>query len=125
MDTNGRLLAAIVSPASLHDSHAGIALLEAAQGTWPGLGLCYADRAYQGARVAAGAAPTRVEVVGAEPGQKGFAVQPRRWVVERTFAHAGRCRRLARDYEGSNDAAQGFFTLACAMTLVRRIARQL
>lgn len=125
VDTDGRLLGAVISPASLHDSHGGIALLQAAQATWPGLLRCFADRAYRGARVAAGAAPTAVTVVGAEPGRKGFAVQPRRWVAERSFAHAGRCRRMARDYEGSDDAAQGFYVLASAMTLVRRIARRL
>lgn len=125
VDTNGRLLGCMVSPASLHDSHGGIALLQAAQTTWPGLLRCFADRAYQGVRVAAQAAPVAVTVVSAAPGQKGFAVQPRRWVVERSFAHAGRCRRLARDYEGTDDAAQGFFTLASAMILVRRIARRL
>jgi len=46
-------------------------------------------------------------------------------VVERTFAHAGRCRRLARDHEGSDDAALGFFVLANAMMLVRRLAKEL
>ena len=125
VDTGGRLLGSIVSPASLHDSHGGIALLQAAQTAWPGLLCCFADQAYRGARVAEGAAPTAVTVVGAEPGQKGFAVQPRRWVVERSFAHPGRCRRLARDYEGTDEAALGFFVLASAMVLVRRIAQRL
>ena len=125
VDTGGRLLGSIVSPASLHDSHGGIALLQAAQTAWPGLLCCFADQAYRGARVAEGAAPTAVTVVGAEPGQKGFAVQPRRWVVERSFAHPGRCRRLARDYEGTDEAALGFLVLASAMVLVRRIAQRL
>ena len=31
--------------------------------------------------------------------QVGFAVQPRRWVVERTFAWLGSGRRLSKDYE--------------------------
>jgi transposase len=46
-------------------------------------------------------------------------------VFERTFAHAGRCRRLARDHEATDDAALGFFVLANAMLLVRRLAREL
>jgi putative transposase len=28
-----------------------------------------------------------------------FTVVPRRWVVERTFAWLGQCRRLSKDYE--------------------------
>lgn len=123
-DTDGRLLEATVSPASTHDSHGGVALPRTAQDTWPGLERCFADQAYKGARVAKASAAA-MTIVGAEAGQKGFAVQPRRWVIERTFGHAGRCRRLARDYEGSDEAALGFFVLASAMTLVRRIAREL
>ena len=73
----------------------------------------------------AGATPVAVSIVGSPPGQRGFAVQPRRWVVERTFAWAGRCRRLARDHEATPSSALAFFVLACAMVLVRRLARQL
>lgn len=124
VDTDGRLLGATVSPASLHDSHAGIALLRASREAWPFLKCCFADSAYAGERVGTATA-VAVTVVSAEPGRKGFAVQPRRWVAERSFAHAGRCRRLARDHEGSDDAALGFFVLASAMLLVRRLAREL
>lgn len=46
-------------------------------------------------------------------------------VAGRTFAQAGRCRGLARDHEGGDDAALGFFVLANAMLLVRRLAREL
>lgn len=124
VDTDGRLLGASVSPASLHDSHAGIGLMRASRGAWPFLQRCFADSAYAGERVGAATA-IAVTVVSAEPGQKGFAVQPRRWVVERSFAHAGRCRRLARDHEATDDAALGFFVLASAMLLVRRLAQEL
>ena len=41
----------------------------------------------------------RHHVVSREPGQKGFVVLPRRWVVERSFGWVNRFRRLARDYE--------------------------
>jgi transposase len=39
--------------------------------------------------------------------QKGFAVHPRRWVVERTLAWLTACRRLARDYERHPEVSEG------------------
>ena len=124
VDTDGRLLLAAISPASLHDSHGGVVLLAASRRPWPFLARCFADRAYAGERVAT-ASSVRVSLVGNPPGQRGFAVQPRRWVVERTFAWAGRCRRLARDHEATPSSALAFLVLACAMVLVRRLARTL
>ena len=123
-DTDGRLLVAAVSPANLHDSHGGTALLRASRRPWPFLARCWADRAYTGKRVAT-ATPVAVSIVGAATGQKGFAVHPRRWVVERTFGWLGRCRRLARDHEATPSSALAFFVLAAAMILVRRLARPL
>lgn len=124
VDTDGRLLLAAVSPADLHDSHGGIALLEVSRQPWPFIQRCYADGAYAGPRVADATAIT-VEIVGAKPGQQGFAVQPRRWVIERTFGWTGRCRRLARDHEATPSSAAAFFVLAAATVLLRRIAKAL
>jgi transposase len=123
-DTDGRLLVAAISPADLHDSHGGVALLRASRHLWPFLAHCFADRAYRGERVGTATAIT-VEIVEPEAGQKGFAVQPRRWVIERTFSWISRCRRLARDHEATPSSALAFFVLAAAMVLVRRLARAL
>jgi NO-binding membrane sensor protein with MHYT domain len=62
-------------------------------------------------------------VVRKNPDQIGFAVQPRRWVVERFFAWIGRNRRLAKDFEATIDPARAFLYAASVMLLVRRIAR--
>ena len=123
-DTDGRLLLATTSTADLHDSHGGVALLKASRRPWPFLKQCFADRAYTGERVASATA-VMVAVVGAPAGQKGFAVQPRRWVIERSFGWVSRCRRLARDHEATPSSATAFLVLAAAMVLVRRLARQL
>jgi transposase len=42
---------------------------------------------------------TTLHIVRKPAGQRGFAVIPRRWAVERTFAWLTAHRRLARDYE--------------------------
>jgi transposase len=49
-----------------------------------------------------------VEIVRKNPDQVGFAVNPRRWVVERFFAWIGRNRRLAKDFEATIDSARAF-----------------
>jgi transposase len=123
-DTDGRVLLAAISQADLHDSHGGVALLRASRRSWPFLARCFADRAYAGERVGS-ATPVTVTVVGASPDQKGFAVHPRRWTIERTFGWLGRCRRLVRDHEATPSSALAFVVLAAAMVLVTRLARQL
>ena len=54
---------------------------------------------------------------------KGFEVPPRRWVVERTFAWLGRCRRLARDWESSIKSAEAWVLIAHIRRITRLLAR--
>ena len=64
----------------------------------------------------------RIEIVRREEGQRGFAVQPRRWVVERTFAWLGRSRRLAKDYERRLQSAEAFIKLSMIHLMLQRLA---
>ena len=67
--------------------------------------------------------PIRLEIVKrAEP---GFKVLPRRWVVERTFAWLGRCRRLSKDYEATTASSEAFVKLAMIHLMARRLVRKL
>ena len=80
------------------------------------------DSGCAGERVAT-ATLIAVEIVRKNPNQVGFAVNPRRWVVERFFAWIGRNRRLAKDFEATIDSARAFLYAASVMLLVRRLAR--
>jgi transposase len=53
-----------------------------------------------------------------------FAVMPRRWVVERTFAWLGRFRRLGKDYEYLPATSEAVIQLAMIQLLVRRLVLQ-
>ena len=64
-----------------------------------------------------------IETVKRSDTAKGFLILPRRWVVERTFAWLGRCRRLAKDWEKSIESATAFAHIASIRMLTRRIAR--
>jgi transposase len=52
---------------------------------------------------------------------KAFVVLPRRWVVKRTFAWLGRCRRLAKDWENLNRKALAFLRLASVRLMLRKL----
>jgi putative transposase len=52
-----------------------------------------------------------------------FAVVPRRWVVERTFAWLGRYRRLSKDYEFLTATSEAVIYLAMTRLLLRRLTR--
>ncbi|KMO12834.1 transposase, partial [Methylobacterium platani] len=52
----------------------------------------------------------------------GFALRPRRWVVERAFAWMARFRRLARDYERLPATLAGLHLVAFSVLLLRRAA---
>jgi putative transposase len=54
---------------------------------------------------------------------KGFRLLPRRWVVERTFAWLGRCRRLAKDFEASAATERAWLLVAHLRLLLRRLAK--
>ena len=62
------------------------------------------------------------DVVPAGDAAKGFVLLPRRWVVERTFAWLGRCRRLAKDWEKSIESSTAWTTIAHIRRLTRLIA---
>ena len=63
-----------------------------------------------------------IEIVRKPPDQVGFAVHPRRWVVERFFAWISRNRRLWKDPEATLASARAFLYAASVMLLTRRLA---
>jgi transposase len=85
----------------------------------------FADGGYQGPVFTRGqkkAMPSlTTEIVKRSDTAKGFGVLPRRWVVERTFAWLGRCRRLAKDLENLSRNALAFLKLASIRLMLRRL----
>lgn len=55
-------------------------------------------------------------------GSTGFVVQPRRWVVERSFGWLGRWRRLSKDYETLPEVSEAMVTLAAIRLMLHRLA---
>ena len=122
VDTDGRGLVLEPHPASIQDRDGGGPLLRGSRRIFPFIQRVFADSGCGGEKVAK-ATLIAVEIVRKDPDQVGFAVNPRRWVVERFFAWIGRNRRLAKDFEATINSARAFLYAASVMLLVRRIAR--
>jgi transposase len=120
VDTLGHLLALTVTPASADERTQVAALTEQVQQvTGEHVELAFVDQGYTGEEVATTAAEHGIQlrVVGLPEAKRGFVLLPRRWVVERSFAFAARCRRLARDYARLPGVLAGlhFVAFACLM----------
>ncbi|MEM1040989.1 MAG: transposase, partial [Bacteroidota bacterium] len=61
-------------------------------------------------------------VVHREPGQRGFVVLKKRWIVERTFAWFGGYRRLSKDYEYIPAVSEAMVHLSAIRLMLRRVA---
>lgn len=139
VDSQGLLLAVKVHAANIQDRDGARLLLEPLMGLLPRMLLLWADSAYAGTLVQwikehldwnveiikrLGIAANELGV-GEPQGEKskGFQIQPRRWVVERTFAWISRSRRLARDFEGLCDTSEAFIHLAMSRLMLTRLSQ--
>jgi transposase len=86
--------------------------------------LVWADSAYQGFRYfAALLLNLLVWIVRRRKNQKGFKVQKRRWVVERTFGWLTRWRRCNRHYEHTLGSARAIVQVSMIGIMTRRLAK--
>ena len=125
VDTLGHLLALHVTPANV-DDRAEVGKLAAAlqEATGDSVELIYVDQGYTGenAAEAAKAQGVKLCVVKLPEAKKGFVLLPKRWVVERSFAWATRCRRLVKDYERYAETLAAFHVVAFVCLMLKRAA---
>lgn len=129
VDTDGLILKVRVHAANLQDRDGAKLVLEQMDESLSQLKLIWADAGYGGDKLAGWMAehfskrPLRLEIVRRSDAQKGFAVLPRRWVVERTFGWLHQFRRLSKDYEFRTDSSEAFIWLAASSILITRLAK--
>lgn len=123
-DVLGLLLMIVVHGADIQDRDGAPELLKAVGKKFPWLRHIFADGGYAGdkLREAMGDEWT-LEIIKRSDKAKGFVLLPRRWVVERTFAWLGRCRRLAKDWERTIESSTAWALVASIRLVTRRLAR--
>jgi len=126
VDTLGLLFGVVVHPADIQDRDGAPAVLASIRRTCPWLRHVFADGGYAGPKLRGALdriGSWTLEIVKRSDHAKGFQLLPRRWVVERTLAWLGRCRRLAKDWEKSIASAEAWINVAHIRLTTRRLAR--
>lgn len=123
VDTLGLLVAVLVHGADHHESQKAPLLLERVAQKVTRLKTVFVDQGYRG--TPAGLV-WRVfgwfwHVVRREPDKRGFAVQKKRWIVERTFAWFDSYRRLSKDFEFATDTSETMIHLAMTRLMLNRL----
>ena len=126
VDTEGFLTELVVHPANVSESAGAKLVLAKAKAAGRTLAKIWIDGGYQRGCVAWAEAEVGypLEVVARSPGSTGFAVLPRRWVVERSFAWVGRYRRLSKDYEALTATSEAMIWAVVGTTMLRRLAKR-
>ena len=125
VDTLGLLICVLAGPANVQDRDAARTLLALLHRVCPKVALVWADGGYAGALVQLAKKywSLTVQVVKRSDTDTGFVVLPRRWVVERSFAHLANARRTVRDYERHEETHEAMVRWA-AIRLMTRLATQ-
>ncbi|MES5824769.1 IS5 family transposase [Streptomyces sp. RG80] len=125
VDTLGLLLGVMVTAADVGDRAAAQVLLRQVTDAHHQLELVWADGGYTGPLVAHcfTVLALVLAIVKRSDDTRGFVVLPKRWIVERLFAHLMRTRRLARDYERRTTSAEAMIYWSMALLMTRRLAR--
>ncbi len=127
VDTLGLIIAIVVHAASLQDRDGAKLVLaklnEKRKGRrlFPRLKLIWADGGYAGQLIdwARRLGHWTLQIV--KRSEAGFAVLPKRWIVERTFAWLGKYRRLSKDYETLTESSESMIRIAMINLMLHRL----
>jgi putative transposase len=127
VDTLGLLLAVLITSAKVDDGTAAPELLEqVTPEEFPRLQTLFGDNQYRNHALddwlAENRPAWRVEIQSRPEGAQGFEPVRKRWVVERTNAWNGRCRRNSKDYERKVESSAAMIQLSNIHLMLRRLA---
>jgi len=125
VDTLGLLLCIMVMRASRSEPAGGVEILDDLNQRFPTIQKVWADSAYGGELVDYVRRWCRfdLEIVRPSPDQRGFQVQPKRWIVERSISWLNWWRRLSKDYEKTLESSESMIKIAAIRMMLKRISQ--
>jgi putative transposase len=121
VDSLGLLWAVLVTAAAVQDRDGGRYLLALVRGSLARLREVIADSGFSRRFVAWVRRRCGWAVTITKKAADGFRIQPRRWVVERTFAWLVRYRRLIVDFEYLPETSEAMIRVAMIHLMLRRL----
>jgi len=125
VETRGGFLRGMVTAAALSDQAGARHSFQQRRGPCKQRRNVWVAGTYRGAAWTAWGkeqSPLVLESVARAAGQKGFAVVPHRWVVERTLAWVNHCRCLRKDDEELPTTSETFVSVAMTRLMLKRLA---
>jgi putative transposase len=127
VDTLGLLVAVLITGAGLDDGAAASCLLgQITSEDFPRLAVIFGDNKYHNhgleAWLQADRPNWRIEVKSRPEGTRGFTPLEKRWVIERTNAWNGRCRRNSKDYERRVESSAAMIQISNVHLMLRRLS---
>ncbi len=126
VDVLGLLLVVVVTNASVQDANSASLIGARLHKRMPRLRKILADQGYKEQFVNWFLVTFHwvVEIVQRNTAIKGFAVLPKRWIVERTFAWMNAYRRLSKDYEFHTRSSEAMIYVASIRWMLKRCANR-
>lgn len=122
VDKNGFLIAIMVTVANIHDGQTALQLMRVLKNLWSSVKVIIADGGYRG--------EIKEQIrknfdyllqITLRTDKNIFQLQPKRWVIERTFSWFDNDRRLCRQYELLMETAEEMVKLSAIKLLLNKI----
>lgn len=126
VDTLGLLMAVVVTGANADDGSAAPQLFSTVSPEkFPRLQTIFGDNKYRNKKLDAWLKNERpgwsIEITMRPEGSSGFTPVQKRWVVERSNAWHGRCRRNSKDYERRPESSAAMIQISHIHVMLRRL----
>lgn len=122
VDTLGLVLVVLVTAASMSDTEAALDVGARLRGRIPRLQRIWADQGYKQTMISWFQQVLQVVVETViRRDVPSFEVQPKRWIVERTFGWLNRSRQLSKEYDVYTETTEQWIYLAAIQVMLRRL----
>ena len=126
VDTLGLLLVVVVTAANVNDRSGARRVAGGLLGRFSRLVTLFADAGYRSQPLTDWLQTLggwTLEIVRGVSDREGMTVEPKRWIVERTFGWLNRYRRLSKDYEELPETSEVMILIAMTHLMVRRVQK--